>query len=168
MAGLRILIKKKRDGSHTLTCVRSDGSVTGQRQGDDEFYVLHDLMHYAVETTLGLKQAFFGMLASGWDITDFGSPWPRGRIPPEAAADASLAEFLVGAFDLERYCGIPVVAETFHQTFAQACREEGIPLRGVTEDALVRIRTRWSELKARLDATLPGEALELLFPMQSI
>ena len=35
--------------------------------------VLHDLIHYVVETTLGYREAFFGLLAAGWDIQDFGA-----------------------------------------------------------------------------------------------
>lgn len=161
---LKIVIKKKRDGAHTLTCVRDDGTVTGQRQDDNGFFVQHDLTHYAVETTLRLNKAFFGLLASGWDISDFGSPWPRGPIPVEAAGDASLAEGLAGNFDMERYCQIPVSAERFNREYGLVCAEAGISQRVVTEPELNRIRQYWAELKARLDATPPGEALELTFP----
>ena len=161
---LKIIIKKKRDGTHTLTCVREDGTVTGQRQDDNGFFEQHDLTHYAVETTLSLDRAFFGLLASGWDIGDFGTPWPPGPIPPEAAGDASLAEGLAGNFDMERYCQIPVSAERFNREYGLVCAEAGISQRLVTESELNTIRQYWAELKALLDATPPGETLELAFP----
>lgn len=65
---LRISIKKKPDGSAALSLRRADGSVTWQRQEgiQGRCFPLHDLTHYAVETVLGLDQAFFGLVASGW------------------------------------------------------------------------------------------------------
>ena len=59
-APLTIRIKKKPDGSAALSCQRADGSVTWQRQTGPQgaFFPLHDLTHYAVETELGLEQAF--------------------------------------------------------------------------------------------------------------
>lgn len=43
----------------------------------------HDLTHYTVETTFGYRHGFFGLIAGGWDISDFGAPWPRGPLPAE-------------------------------------------------------------------------------------
>jgi hypothetical protein len=47
------------------------------------------------------RRGFFGLIAEGWELSDFGSPWPRGRIP----ADAEPSEGIVGLLDLERYQG---------------------------------------------------------------
>ena len=83
---LTIRIKKQSDGSAALSCTRPDGSVTWQRQEGTHgrFFPLHDLTHYAVETVLGYQNGFYGMVARGWNMTDFGAPWPRGRIPADA------------------------------------------------------------------------------------
>src|SRR3954454_18258245 len=91
-----IRIKKARDGRTALSCTRADGTTTWQRQqgGQAAFFPRHDLTHYAVETTLGLREAFFGLVASGWDMSDFGSPWPRGALPPQA----NVAELIVSFF----------------------------------------------------------------------
>jgi hypothetical protein len=103
MADLIIRIKKKTDGSAALSCIRRDGTTTWQRQEGQlgRFFPLHDLTHYAVETVLGFHQAFYGLLAAGWDISDFGTIASRGKIPDEAG----LAESVVGFFDLERMTG---------------------------------------------------------------
>src|SRR5438309_3304320 len=79
MNDLLIRIKKKSDGSAALSCLRADGSVTWQRQTGQQgrFFPLHDLTHYAVETVLGYARGFYGLVAEGWDLTDFGNPWPR-------------------------------------------------------------------------------------------
>lgn len=68
------------DGSATLTCTRSDGSVTWQRQTGQQGLVFpaHDLTHLAVETTMGYARGFYGLIAADWEIADFAAPWPRG------------------------------------------------------------------------------------------
>ena len=80
---LKIRIKKNADGSAALTLVRPDGTTTWQKQNGKlgRFFPLHDLTHYSVETALGYTNAFYGLVASGWDIGDFTTPWPRGRVP---------------------------------------------------------------------------------------
>ena len=83
---MRVQITKKADGSGVLRCVRADGSVTWQKQPDRHaaFFALHDLTHFAVETTLGYRQGFFGLVAEGWDFEDTGGKGARGPLPPEA------------------------------------------------------------------------------------
>ena len=147
-----------------MTCVRADGSVTGQRLDERGFYIRHDMTHYAIETTLDLRSAFYGMLAYGWDIGDFGSPWPRGPIPPHAQSEVALAEHLAGAFDRERYVGMPVVAEEQNLALLDAVSASEFPVRAVSEAEVDRIRERLAELQARWDALPVGNTLEVSFP----
>src|SRR5688500_19207965 len=101
MAGLRIRMKRGRDGPNTLVCIRPDGSQTIQHDKTGGFFAVHDLTHYAVETVLGHRRGFYGLVAEGWDLGDFGAPWPRGRMP----ADTDPSELLVGFMDTERATG---------------------------------------------------------------
>jgi hypothetical protein len=161
---LLIRFKKKRNGTHSLTCVRADGSVTGQR-GDGGFFIPHDLTHYAIETTFGLRRAFYGMLAGGWEFTDFGTPWPRGPFPQEAVADLALAEMLAGDFDAERYGQYPVTVSEFNARYAEACQQAGVaPKRCLTEADLDRVRARYAELMTLWTELPDGGTLELPFP----
>ena len=48
------LTKGKGEKPGTLTCVRDDGTTTWQKSS--EYFARHDLMHYAVETTLGYME----------------------------------------------------------------------------------------------------------------
>jgi hypothetical protein len=87
-----IRLKKVRDGV-VLSCIREGGSAAVQRTGHAGFFALHDLMHYAVETTLGFRHAFFGLMAQGWDFTTFGDhDDPRYKAMPD---EAVIAEHLV-------------------------------------------------------------------------
>ena len=162
---LTIRIKKNADGSAALTLTRADGSVTWQRQQgtQGQFFPRHDLTHFAVETTLGHRRGFYGLVAEGWDLTDFGAPWPRGRIP----ADADPAELIVGFLDIERASGERWNAADFNDKAAAYYREHAPATSPpvLTDDDLVRIRQRRAELFAQWDAVSPGDALELTFDL---
>jgi hypothetical protein len=159
---ITIRIKKNPDGRTSLSCTRADGTTTWQRQqgGQAAFFPRHDLTHYAVETVLGHMSGFYGLVAAGWDLSDFGTPWPRGRIP----ADGNLTEMIVGFFDLERRTGEIGLAKDLNETLSQFCGENSLPApRMLTDDDLNRVRQKRGELFARWEAVKPGEALELPF-----
>jgi len=163
MGDLLIRIKKKTDGSAALSCTRRDGTTTWQRQEGQlgRFFPLHDLTHYAVETVLGFHRAFYGLVAEGWDLSDFGTPAFRGKIPDEAG----LAEVVVGFFDLERMSGERGTADEMNERIRAVRADRGLPPTSfrVTEDQIARIRELRADLFARWKAVPPGEALELSF-----
>jgi hypothetical protein len=163
MPGLTIRIKKQKDGTAALTCTRPDGSATWQRQhgAQARFFPLHDLTHYAVETVLGHRRGFYGLVAEGWDLSDFGTPWPRGPIP----SDAEPAEVIVGFLDMERASGTTWTAAELNEKLAlyHATRADFAPAT-ITDEQLARIRERMGELFARWAAVPAGDALELTFP----
>lgn len=163
MPDLLIRIKKKTDGAAALSCVRADGTTTWQRQEGQlgGFFPLHDLTHYAVESVLGLPRAFYGLLAEGWNITDFGKPGTKARIPD----DAGFAELVVGFFDVERATGFIPSADDYNEKAEAYYRDNGLTptsLR-VSDEQLSRIRQLRAELFARWHALPPGDVLELPF-----
>src|SRR3989454_11044850 len=123
MNDLVIHMKKKADGSAALSCRRADGSVTWQRQDGQQgrFFPRHDLTHYAVETILGHLRGFYGLVAEGWDLTDFGQPWPKGPLPVEALA----SELIVGFLDRERAAGVEWSASDFNASAETFCAQRG-------------------------------------------
>src|SRR5712671_3450594 len=157
-----VRIKKGADGRTSLSCERADGTTTWQRQqgAQASFFPRHDLTHYAVETVLGHTNGFFGLVAAGWDLSDFGTPWPRGELPKVA----NLTEIIVGFFDRERASGQMGSAEEINEELAQFAVENGLPApEELTEDDLSRVRKRRGELFLQWDAVRPGDALELSF-----
>ncbi|HEV7388818.1 MAG TPA: hypothetical protein VGN73_09410 [Gemmatimonadaceae bacterium] len=159
---ITIRIKKNPDGRTSLSCIRADGTTTWQRQEGAQaaFFPRHDLTHYAVETVLGHHQGFYGLVASGWDLSDFGNPWPRGRLP----LAANLSEMIVGFLDLERASGHVGQAEDLNETLERFCGEHSLPApKPLTDDDLNRVRQARGELFARWEAIAPGAALELPF-----
>jgi hypothetical protein len=166
VSGLAVLLKKKADGSAALSCRRADGSVTWQRQegAQGRFFPLHDLTHLAVETELEYAQGFFGLVAAGWDITDFGRPWPRGELP----AQALLAELIVGFLDGERAAGTRWSLDELRASTASYAAQSGRPVDlALRETDLDRIRERRGQLFAQWAALGAGETLELTFQVPS-
>jgi hypothetical protein len=157
-----IRIKKNADGRSSLTCTRPDGTTTWQSLNENQarFFPRHDLTHYAVETELNHRAGFYGLVASGWNLTDFGAPWPRGRIPFEA----NLSEIIVGFLDLERATGELARAEDVNARLAEFCHENGYPHPAQVGDSdLERIRQKRAKLFSQWEAVKPGDALELPF-----
>jgi hypothetical protein len=161
---LTIRIKKNADGTAALTCARADGTVTWQRQlgAQGVFFPRHDLTHYAVETVLGLRDAFYGLIAAGWDLSDFGPPWRRGPLSEHAHA----AELIVGFLDVERASATRWPASDFNDKAEGHYQNHNLRATPptLTDDDLARIRQRRAELFAQWNAVPGGGTLELVFP----
>ena len=155
---------KRADGRTVLRCVRADGSVTWQRNDDQNarFFPLHDLTHYAVETELGFAQGFFGLIAEGWNIDETTGKTARGALPNEALE----VEYIVSAFSAERAGGAVASAAEFNQLAATFASAKGMPLpRQLSDEDLARVRSRFDELANRWRALPPDSTLELAFPL---
>ncbi len=159
---LRVQITKQSDGGGVLRCVRADGSVTWQKQGgrNAAFFALHDLTHFAVESVLGIKSGFFGLIAEGWNIDDTTGKGSRGPLPDEAGQ----VEFIVGALDGERASGALLTAEDLndHAAIHASSASKTAP-RALTDAELQKIRASRSELFRQWSALAPGSTLELQF-----
>jgi hypothetical protein len=159
---LTIKFTKRRDGSVISRFERDDGTATWQRKDGPQanFFAAHDLTHYALETTLGYRRGFYGLVAEGWDLSDFGTPWPRGPLP----ADAEPAELIAGLLDGERATGERGSAAEFNEKIALYYDTHGLtgaPI--LTQEELEQIRKLARELRARWEAVIPGDSLELTF-----
>lgn len=160
---LQIQITKRADGVGVLKCIRADGSETWQKQSDRHaaFFALHDLTHFAVESELGIHDAFFGLIAAGWAIEDTTGKGTRGALP----LDAQFVENVVGTLDSERASGARWTAEEFNENTARHAANGGRPApRRLSEDDLARIRKRRAELFEQWRTLPEGRTLELTFP----
>jgi hypothetical protein len=161
---LKIQFTKRPDGGALLKCIRADGSTTWQRQDDKRaaFFPLHDLTHYAVETELGFRRGFYGLIAEGWDIADTTGKTARGPLPNEAIE----VEYIVAAFSAERAGGVAATAGEFNQLAATFASAKGMPLpRRLTDHDLAKVRARFNELALRWRVLPRDTTLELDFPL---
>lgn len=143
-------------GTPVLTCVRGDGSSTYSKSAHGDFFGPHDLMHYAVETTLGLREGFFGLIAAGWTIEQFAERGAAARLP----AEALLAEQIVNLLLQEATFGPAGDAEALNDMLR---RVVGPQVRAVTDGELATIRERFAKSLAEFRALGPGETLDREF-----
>jgi len=154
-----IELKKGHNGPPTLSCIRADGTRTWGKL--HPFFPVHDLTHAAVESVLGFNEAFFGLVASGWNIDEFAAPGAAGRLPMEAR----WAESIVGLLDLERGTGIEWSASEFNEALKESLRGQGqTGFRPIDGAELARTRALRSDLQRRWDELPPGGALAVPFP----
>jgi len=114
-----------------------------------------------VEGVLGFTEAFFGLVASGWELDDFLLPGTRSRLPVEAL----LAESIVGVLDMERGLKLTLDAHELNSTLADGLRNQNVAAeRRLTEQELSAIRSLRDQLIAEWHATAPGQTLEMPFP----
>lgn len=162
---LTLRLKKRTDGGSSFTLVRADGSSTWQRQERHaEFFAHHDLVHLAVEQTLELRDAFYGLVARGWEFDDFLPPHSRGPLP----LTALWAETIVGMLDVERAQDARVASlmsadELNAQVTLKFARDDLHAPLAITDAQLAEIRSLRAELFDRWNALPVGETLELSF-----
>lgn len=157
---VRFTRARNEDRPHTFTCVRKDGTTTGMPS--TSFFVHHDLTHFAIETTLGYREAFYGLLSQGWDIRTFEERTPDSAKARQLPAEAHYAEILAGLFDLELTSG-ELTGGQMLNFLRQKCRAAGLPEPAVSPENLVAIRRRREDLFHQWRQLGAGRTLELTF-----
>ncbi|MEX0289041.1 MAG: hypothetical protein AB3N14_08000 [Flavobacteriaceae bacterium] len=156
--------KKGKGGPGTLSCLRADGSSSYTKLHPD--IELHDIIHYVVETELGFNNAFYGLVASGFDIDDFALPRdqrPKALMPANLPLEAHQAEHLVNLIQIDMSDAQD--PNDFLKMAEEIFRDKDIDFpRQLTPESLVKIHTRLRELQFRWNSIGEGELLELEFP----
>ena len=155
---MQITFIKQKDKKNTISCKRKDGSATWM--ASDLFYVQHDLMHFAVETKLGYKTAFYGMLAGGIDITDF--ELPKAQRNFEYTEQAWHAESIVNLLFIQLKQGENSDFQTaLNAAYIMNAYPFSAPV--VSAIAATEIKNLFQELWLQWNELAYGEALHLLF-----
>ena len=125
------------------------------------FFPTHDLTHYAVESELGFRRGFYGLIAAGWDIAETTGKTARGPLPDEAIE----VEYIVSALTAERAGGAIAASAEFNELAATFANAKGMPPpRALADDDLATVRSRFDELAGKWRDFPPGATLELMFP----
>jgi hypothetical protein len=159
---MRVTLTRHADGTSLVRCERADGTSTWQRHGGHQaaFFPLHDLVHFAVETELGFRHGFFGLIADGWDIAETEGRGTRGALPPEAIT----VEHLVGLFSVERASGAVWTSAEFVEQLAAAGVAGGLSgCASFSDESIARVRSRRAALFEQWAAVAPAGTLELAF-----
>lgn len=125
--------------------------------------VEHDLAHYAVETTLWFRRAFYGLIAEGMSIEEFAVPSAARRL--DLPYEAVLTEFIVGLIQVEKLNGTPYADFNgeLRRTVANS-RRPLAPPPAISDRQLHMIRSMWSNLCERWAQVPENDTLVLSFP----
>ncbi|MEZ5040894.1 MAG: hypothetical protein R2828_13445 [Saprospiraceae bacterium] len=140
---------------------RTDGTATWTklRPGLEA----HDLAHYVIETVLGYKNAFYGLINQGYEVGDFELPReqrPEALIPANIPLEAIQTEYIVNQLQTEylSYGQSP----DFVETLAAALKEKALPFpSALTLERLEEIRMQFRTLLFQWHALNEGDELAL-------
>lgn len=138
---MEIRFTKNTAGQHSISYRRDDGSVTWMHASP--YFVHHDLGHYAIETSLGYRTAFLGMINNGMQIRDFEDR--EKRLSMRVTDEGWYAESMANIFLMEITQG---GVDNFNQVAAAAFAEMGLPIPPpqLAPDEIAKIRNKIQEL----------------------
>ena len=151
---MKIAITKKQNRNR-IVCTRDDGSYTASDLGPRLPH--HDFAHYIVETTLGLKEGFYGNLARGYSFEQLGDK----HVIKTLGAETWRAEILAGALGslASGACTLDQFPALIKDAAAAFNHTTQTPAASQSAQMLSDLRLlldRWSALR-------DGETLELSF-----
>ena len=141
----------------TLTCIRDDGTTTWTHL--HRGFVQHDFAHYVVKTTLGFENAFFGLVAKGYNIPVFSEP--KAERPFEIPREAIDTEPIVALLQADL---LENPTNTQHSDGVLRNHSASLPVDiadkqfEVMQQKLRALLQRWQNLQ-------PGESMTLQFKM---
>lgn len=150
---LKIAFTRLDPQRHRVSIVRPDGSAES-RDLETRSFLLHDLIHYAVESEAGVRTGFYGTLAAG---AGFAASEPLD-------GDRLVIEQIVGAFTGALKETPPPAPESLVAAVsAFIAATGGRAPTWLTTDYVVAVRRRLREVEGTWRATPFGETMQLEF-----
>jgi hypothetical protein len=159
---VKIQIKKRVNSKHIVSYLR-DGLETYWIEADN-FLVLHDLCHFAIETTLEYKTAFWGIVNSGRNPSDFEDKEKRDSL--NLSNEAWYAEHLANLFLIEYTQGS---FENINEVFKKCMLEHNpnVAIKQFSDTEIEAIRTSLHELIHAWKQVEEGSYLTLDFTISA-
>jgi len=157
---MEMRITKNSSKPHLILYRRNNGTETWMQA--DDFFVRHDLSHYAIEQTAGYSSAFMGMLNNGMDIRDFENREKRKQLM--VTAEAWYAENMANLFLIEIAQGR---FNDFNQVAAEAfaAMQLNFPAPVLEPSLIDAIRTCLTQLLSQWEALPAGNTMLLNFDL---
>lgn len=156
---MRIVFRKISDARHELAIVRPDG----RRESllcETRSVLMHDFIHYAVESAAGIDTGFWGLLAHGRTLAEMNDR--AGLSSADEAAEMATVERFVGALAgaVKEVPAVQLIAGIGR--YAAAMNAEAPPW--LTKAVVVGAQERLRHLVGAWRATPGGAPLELDWP----
>jgi hypothetical protein len=156
---LRIAFRKITDERHMLEVTHGDGR-TESVECETRSYLVHDLLHYAVESEAGLHGGFWGNLTAGKTLAEMNDRTGAGMA--DGAGEMAAIERIVGAMHLTtKGRSSQQVVDSVRRFYASI--GEAAPA-WLTEALVDAVQERMRRLQGAWRATPRGGRLELAFP----
>lgn len=152
MSALIVRFTRLNPTHHRFEAIRADGTRE-TREFETRSLLLHDLVHFAVESEARLRGGFYGSLGGG---ADYDAPREGG----EAMAIESVVGPLQGALKSE------VDADSFvarHRAMQQSIGSQSPDW--LTPELIARVLERLRQLQGQWRATPFGDTMELTFEL---
>jgi len=150
MSALVVRLTRLNLTHHRFEAIRADGT-RDQREFETRSLLLHDLVHFAVESEARLRGGFYGTLADG---ANYEAPRPGG----EAALIENVVGPIQGALKGE------IDADSFASRLRSVQQSLGFtPPDWLTADFIRRVLERLRQLQGQWRATPFGQTMELRF-----
>jgi hypothetical protein len=151
-------LTKNTGKPHVIKYIRDNGTETWMYS--DDFFVRHDLSHFAIESVMEYRMAFNGMLNGGMDVKDFEDREKRARLTitdeacyAENMSNLFLTEILQGEFE-----DFNAVQKQSFVAFNAPCQPITLSAEKITaiRNYLRQLLDQWNEMPF-------GETMELIF-----
>jgi hypothetical protein len=168
---MRICITRLTNERHALELLR-DGGVAERVELETRSFLLHDLIHYAVESTAGLTTGVWGTLAAGCTLAELNARTADDNDDDDNDQRERFGSRTADLLTIERVTGpLHAVAQ------GRASPEEGLaaieslmaaegtaPPAWLTLELVVAAMERLRQLLGRFRATPFGKPMELPWP----
>lgn len=157
---LILKIKRISPTHHTLEYKREDG--TGEKKEfESKSVLIHDFIHYALESEAQLTTGFFGLLTQGYSFEELASKTPSD-FPKEEGMEI---EMIVGPLtSVVKGDATPAqLIESLDTIFASYGKSRPV---WVTEELINRARERYKKILGAWNSLKFGETFELTWNIQ--
>jgi hypothetical protein len=156
---MQIRLTRLTNERHRLEIVRDDGTREAHEQ-ETRSTLLHDLVHYAVESEAGLKASFYGRLANGEAYTALTTMVPADA---ESAQTEAVVVRIQGIAKNDTWSEIQPTS--FAQEIVASFAVMGYAAPAwLTGELIVRVRERLRRVQGHWRATPFHRTLTLEFP----
>ncbi|HEX8937489.1 MAG TPA: hypothetical protein VF776_04400 [Sphingomicrobium sp.] len=164
---MRITITKG-EREDRIEAVRADGSCV-RTSFPHKGPVPHDAVHFYVESTLAIPDAFWGMVARGEDPEAIAAiakaaghaSAARAAVPDESVIRLVQAERAVECFEADLWSGGDSGPELIRDLIAAGCAQSLVAPLELSDEAIATIRSRLCDLLGRWSAAAEGDHLRL-------
>jgi hypothetical protein len=156
---MEIRLTRLTDDRHRLEIVRADGSREDATL-ETRSYLLHDLLHLAVEAEARLETGFWGCLAAGKTLADMNDR--SGRAMQEYSGDMATVEQAVGALTSAAKGVDAATVMAGLQRWLDA--QEKAPPPWLDQAFIVRVQERMRGLMGHWRATRHGQTMTVSWP----